>query len=160
MAAIDVGMDMVRGLLMLRPGLSPLPLLKPMLDTLEVMEAMVATAVDMEDMVVMAMDMDTARGPLMLKLDMDMVDIEEDIAVDMADTVAVEDMDMARGLLKLRLDTLEVMVDMVDMVVMAVDMADMVDIVEDITVNFYLFVMFHLSLILLIGHKTKNMNKL
>merc|ERR1712106_830143 len=61
---------------------------------------------------------------------------------------------MARGLLKLKLDTLEVMV------VMAVDMADMVDILEDITVNFHLFFMFHLSLILLIGHKIKNMNKL
>merc|ERR1739838_427749 len=52
-------------------------------------------------------------------------------------------MDMARGPLMLRLDTLEVMD--VDMVVMA----------EDITVNLYLFLMFHLSLILLIGHKTK-----
>merc|ERR1712128_392202 len=112
----------------------------------------------MEDMVVLAMDMDMARGPLMLKLDMDMVDME-----DMADMVAMDvdmdvDLDMARGLLMLRLDTLEFMVDMVDMVdmvVMAVDMADMVD----ITVNFYLSFMFHLSLILLIGHKTKNMNK-
>jgi len=66
----------------------------------------------------MAMDMDMARGPLMLKLDMDMVDME-DIAVDMADMVAMDvDMDMARGPLMLRLDTLEVMVDMV---VMAVD---------------------------------------
>merc|ERR1739838_144566 len=109
------------------------------------MEAMVATAVDMEDMVVMAMDMDMARGPLMLKLDMDIVDME-DIEVDMADVVVMEvDMDMARGPLMLRLDTLEVM---------DVDMADMVDIVEDITVNLYLFLMFHLSLILLIGHKT------
>merc|ERR1712106_965917 len=64
------------------------------------------------------------------------------------------DMDMARGPLMLRLD-MDIAVDMEDMVVMAVDMADMVDIVEDITVNFYLFFMFHLSLILLIGHKTK-----
>merc|ERR1712128_160035 len=104
-----------------------------------------------------AMDMDMARGLLMLKLDMDMVDMVdmEDMAVDMADMDV--DMDMARGPLMLRLDTLEVMVDMV---VMAMDMADMVDIVEDITVNFYLFFMFHLSLILLTGHKTKNMNKL
>merc|ERR1712128_4018 len=101
-------------------------------------EAMVATAVDMEDMVVMAMDMDIA------------VDME-DIAVDMADMVVMDvDMDMARGPLMLRLDMV-----MVDMVVMAVDMVDMVDIVEDITVNFYLYFMFHLSLILLIGHKTK-----
>merc|ERR1712128_312633 len=86
-------MDMVRGLL------------KPMLDTLEVMEVMevmVATAVDMEDMVVTAMDMDMARGLLMLKLDMDMADMDVD-------------MDMARGPLMLRLDTLEVMVDMVVM---------------------------------------------
>merc|ERR1712128_77721 len=108
---------------------------------MEVMEAMVATAVDMEDMVVMAMDMDMARGPLMLKLDMDIVDME-DIEVDMADVVVMEvDMDMARGPLMLRLDTLEVM---------DVDMVVMVDIVEDITVNLYLFFMFHLSLILLI----------
>merc|ERR1739838_1296250 len=110
------------------------------------MAVMVATAVDVEDMVVMAMDMDMARGPLMLKLYMDIVDMEDVVVTEV-------DMDMARGPLMLRLDTLEVMD--VDMVVMAVDMADMVDIVEDITVNLYLFLMFHLSLILLIGHKTK-----
>merc|ERR1740137_55002 len=120
------------------------------------------------------MDMDMARGPLMLKLDMEVM---VDMAVDMEDIVVVMDMDtMARGLLMLKLDTMEVMVDiavdmedivvvmdmdmargplmlkldmevMVDMAVDMEDMEDTVDIVEDVMDNLYLFSMFHLSLI-------------
>merc|ERR1712212_712619 len=143
-------------------------------DTPEDMEDM-----DMEDMVVM--DVDTMeRGRLMLRLDTT-VDTPEDIEVMEVTDVATTE----RGKLMLRLDTPEDMEDMdmeamvvmdvatmergrlmlnpamvvMDMVVMAVHMEVMVDMV--IAVKFLpLFIIPPPIIDILIGFKTKNMNKL
>merc|ERR1712203_933385 len=143
-------------------------------DTPEDMEDM-----DMEDMVVMDVAT-TERGRLMLRLDTT-VDTPEDMEVMEVTDVATTE----RGKLMLRLDTPEDMEDMdmeamvvmdvatmergrlklnpamvvMDMVVMAVHMEVMVDMV--IAVKFLpLFIIPPPIIDILIGFKTKNMNKL
>merc|ERR1712203_1274430 len=122
------------------------------------LDTTVDTPEDMEVMKVTDMGT-TERGKLMLRLDtpedMEDMDMEAMVVMDVAT--------MERGRLKLRLDTPEDMEDMdmvvMDMVVMAVHMEVMVDMV--IAVKFLpLFIISPPPIIdILIGFKTKNMNK-